>query len=285
MIYCAVNASGKYIPAVDMIKFPDGTFGGSLTQALLDDPKEIDLAWLYDGDHELFQLRCIVDTLKSLYPSKPVTLFMPYVPNARMDRVKRPGQLLTIRSFADMINGMNFSHVTVIDPHSDVTTALLDCVGVIEYASRSLLSMAMSCTATDLTNNVICYPDSGSAKRFHVPGVRTVTCEKVRNFDTGRIESVKLLKDCDLAGKTVYIVDDICSYGGTFHAAAQALKAEGVREVILVVSHCEDSILRGKLFDEHEDKLIRKVFTTNSIFRAKHPDIRVINLLTGELEK
>ena len=58
-------------------------------------------------------------------------------------------------------------------------------------------------------------------------------------------------------------MDDICSYGGTFHRAATALKEAGARKVYLYITHCENAIWRGKLPDSD---LIEKVFTTNSIY-------------------
>ena len=88
-----------------------------------------------------------------------------------------------------------------------------------------------------------------------------------------------MIGDVDLTDKNVFIVDDICSYGGTFHAAAKALKAAGANRIVLVVSHCEDSILKGKLFDPSETKLIDTVFTTDSIFRGQHPQIVVHKLI------
>ena len=279
MIYCSVNDENRYTAAVDSINFPDRTFGGKLCSSFCVKPDRVSLAWLYDGDHELFQLKCIVDTIRADYGDVPISLFLPYIPNARMDRVKSRRQLLTIKSFADVINSMHFSKVTVIDPHSDVSTALIDRVSVKEYATGVLLTDALIHTYANNRNRVVCYPDAGSAKRFSVTAIPTVTCEKVRDFNTGKIESVKLLGDVDLTDKDVFIVDDICSYGGTFHAAAKALKAAGAGRVVLVVSHCEDSILKGKLFDPSEDRLIDMVFTTDSIFRGRHPQIAVHKLI------
>lgn len=282
MIYCAINDENRYTAAVDSVNFPDRTFGGSLCRSLRMAPNRVSLAWLYDGDRELFQLKCIVDTIRADYGDVPISLFLPYIPNARMDRVKNRGQLLTIKSFANVINSMHFSKVTVIDPHSDVSTALIDRVSAEEYASGELLTKALIHTYTDGRDSVVCYPDAGSAKRFGALTIPTVTCEKVRDFNTGKIESVKLIGDVDLTDKNVFIVDDICSYGGTFHAAAKALKAAGANRIVLVVSHCEDSILKGKLFDPSEARLINMVFTTDSIFRGHHPQIVVHKLINLE---
>ena len=70
--------------------------------------------------------------------------------------------------------------------------------------------------------------------------------------------------------KSVIIRDDICSYGGTFVAAAKELRARGVESITLVVTHCENNILKGEVFD-----YIDKVITTDSICTAEHPKLEI----------
>ena len=73
-------------------------------------------------------------------------------------------------------------------------------------------------------------------------------------------------------GKDILIVDDICSYGGTFLHSAKKLKEFGANKIYLYVSHCENSILKGQLMSSG---LIERVFTTNSIFTESHERIEV----------
>lgn len=58
------------------------------------------------------------------------------------------------------------------------------------------------------------------------------------------------------------LIDDLCSYGGTFLLTAKKLKDLGAKEIYLLVGHCEDSIFSGSVFTSG---LIDKVFTTNTI--------------------
>ena len=61
----------------------------------------------------------------------------------------------------------------------------------------------------------------------------------------------------------VIIVDDICSYGGTFYYTLKELrKHEHIRRISLYVSHCEKSVFEGKLYNETD---IDMIYTTNSI--------------------
>lgn len=72
------------------------------------------------------------------------------------------------------------------------------------------------------------------------------------------------------------IVDDICSYGGTFIRSAEALAALGAENIYLFVSHCEDSALKGKLCACSH---IKQIYTTDSIFRERgNAKIKVFEL-------
>ena len=91
---------------------------------------------------------------------------------------------------------------------------------------------------------------------------------KHRNKE-GRIESYELMNFQD-GIKSVAIIDDICSYGGTFVSAAKALREKGVQNVVLIVSHCENNILKGEVFDNIDD-----VYTTDSICTVEHPHLHI----------
>lgn len=64
----------------------------------------------------------------------------------------------------------------------------------------------------------------------------------------------------------------ICSRGGTFTHTAKALKEAGAEEVMLYVTHCENTILKGTVLT---DGLISRVFATDSILRIDHEKISI----------
>ena len=69
------------------------------------------------------------------------------------------------------------------------------------------------------------------------------------------------------------IIDDICSRGGTFYHSAKKLKEHGANDIYLYVSHCENTILEGDLL---KGDLIKRVYTTDSIFIKSHEKIEVL---------
>ena len=223
-----------------------------------------EILWCYDSDSELFALQCIVDTLRDKEPLVQITLKMPYIPNARQDRCVS-GRIFTLKTFAKIISSMNFCRVKVFDPHSDVSTALIDRVEVMEESHLQFLDVA--CSDIGVSNNYtqIMYPDNGAAKKYGA-NEHNIVGYKHRNNE-GRIDSYSFTGLKENTARVI-IIDDICSFGGTFVAAAKALKEKGVKEVCLIVSHCEDNILKGELFD-----YIDRVYTTDSICTIEYPKL------------
>ena len=219
------------------------------------------ISWIYDDDSELFALWCIVNDIKRYDPFAKILLQMPYIPNARQDR-RVSGRIFTMKYFADMINAMGFSEVHVLDPHSDVSMALIDRSVEMKEDSAML-------TAHCMRYDAIMFPDAGAAKKYNVDDKDIIIGNKKRNAD-GRVESY------DIIGfkngiKSVAIRDDICSYGGTFAAAAFELRKRGVEEIALVVTHCENNIVKGGAIN-----YMNTVMTTDTICAVEHPKINIL---------
>ena len=229
------------------------------------------IEWFYESDDEMFILYCLVKHLEIYHPC---ALFLPYVPNARMDRVKNCEEVFTLKYFADFINSLNFIKVTILDPHSYVTPALIDRVEVIEptdYINRAIAKSKPT---------VIFFPDEGAMKRYS--NLIESDCGRVfgmkkRDWKTGKIEGLDIYGDINLLnGARVLIIDDICSRGGTFFHSALKLKEAGAANIDLYITHCEHTISEGELWSRND--LVNKIYTTNSIFHKHHERVEVFEV-------
>ena len=225
--------------------------------------------WLHYGqDSEIWKLALIVDALRRAN-IHILHLNIPYFPAARQDRVCVAGEPLSVKVFADFINAMKFSRVTIFDPHSEVTPALLDNVKVVDNVQFVGAALGELNALDGTSKTVLVSPDAGSNKKvanvakylYNVSGqeVDVVRADKLRNVATGQIIETTVYAD-DLTGKNCFIIDDICSKGGTFCALAKVLKAKGAARVTLVVSHFEGTA------DMHilKESGIDEVITTDS---------------------
>ena len=258
---------------VSFTSFPDGT-----TSFRFDTGKATiyDIKWLYDGDHECILVWHLANHIRSNRDrSVEINLIMPYIPNARMDRVKSGDEVFTLKWFADFINALGFDSVTAYDPHSSVSEALINrfqAIGVTRCVEEFVMKNIRETFGKQ--DILLCYPDEGASKRYssqiqgdYVFGI------KRRDWRTGKIQKLELVGADKVKDRTVLIVDDICSRGGTFTHTAKALKDAGAESIFLYVTHCENTIRDGSVLT---DGLITHVFTSDSIFRGEHERVSVI---------
>ncbi len=251
--------------------FPDGTLlVKEEVPKIYDENRRVDILWKFENNEEIVTLMYLTRHLQSNGVSD-VHLNMPYIPNARQDRVKTAEDIFTLKYFAELINLLNFKSVTVLDPHSYVSEALIN--NVIIKTPKLYIEQVMKKINDE--NLILFYPDEGAMKRYsgmidkpYAFGI------KKRDWKTGKIQGLdaagatELIKD-----NSVLIVDDICSRGGTFYFSAQKLKELGAENIYLYISHCENTILSGDILDSG---MIKKVFTTDSIFTKQDERIEVI---------
>ena len=261
-----------YARGIDISQFPDGTPHLKENPATAMDGF---VSWHYHDMNE-FPVVCMIGEYMKSRGYKPV-LYMPYIPNARMDRVHK-GDVFTLKYFAKMLNAVGFAEIHTLDAHSDVSVGLLD--NCINYQPINAIKKAIICSSPD----VIYFPDAGAMKRYESAihqccDKPILHGDKIRDWNTGEIKGLKVVGEDILKTMIrpkVLMIDDICAYGGTMYYSAKALKTAGAGDIDMYVTHCEDSILdrnKGKIFtDEH---LIDVVYTTDSILTKRNANILI----------
>lgn len=282
---------------VEVSHFPDGT------QCLLNFPSfspycngprtSCELYWRYENDEEYATLMYLTMHLREHHPSIEIYLTIPYLPNARMDRVKSDEEIFTLKYFCRFINWLNFTKVRILDVHSNVSLALLDRVEEIsvEPDIENVLSEVFCDTEDE--NCYIYFPDAGSMKRYGnlkcFKNYHILYGEKIRVWKTGEIKGLKIFnEDGDridnlngeiLKGKDIVMIDDIISYGGTLYHSANKLKALGANNIYAYATHVENSVLdkeRGTFIKSLEDGTVQHLYTANTIFSKTHEKISII---------
>ena len=266
--------------------FLDGTQRMTDVQMPANEDGDIKIKWHYQNDEELLTLYYLVNHMRDNGYAGRYILIMPYLPNARMDRVKSEKEVFTLKWFCKIINDMKFSRIYILDPHSNVSAALLDNAVIgspAKFVAMALYSMAAD--GVDVKNMVLYYPDSGAQKKYAelFPDMPCCYGKKQRDWKTGKITglSIENEMDSDLHGKTILMIDDIVSYGGTMYYGAEELKAMGAENIYAYVTHTEHSVLdkeKGKLLKSMENGTVKKLFTTDSIFMESNEHIEVFHV-------
>lgn len=191
-------------------------------------------AQLYSSN-DILELLMVTDALRRLGVSE-IELLCPYLPYARQDRVCNPGEALSLRVIADLLNSQNYSSVTTWDVHSDASRIVID--GHKDRYQSSFISSFLKRSGRRMT---LVAPDAGALKktidvsrRFDVPFIQA---NKIRNPVTGEITGTTV--NVQTYNNHFLIVDDICDGGRTFIQLARQLRLSlyKTRSVSLYVTH------------------------------------------------
>ena len=253
--------------------FPDKTILlKENVEKLITNKEEVVITWLFETNEELVVLHFLAMHLRSKGLNR-IILKLPFIPNARQDRVKNEEDVFTLKYFAQWINLLAFEKVIVLDPHSHVSEALFDRIQV-QSPKKYIDQVISRMTVSENEKLILFFPDEGAMKRYSsMYSIPYVFGIKKRDWTTGEINGLTLAGQTSLIkGAKVLIIDDICSKGGTFHFGAKELIKAGAKEINLYISHCEDVIFEGNLLKE---ECIQKIYTTNSIFTKNHERIEV----------
>lgn len=200
---------------------------------------------------------------------KHLGLVLPYFPAARQDRVCNPGESLTVKVFADLINSVGFEDVVIYSPHSEVTPALLNNVTELDLDADYIKRIVKQFHAAGWgAINIVC-PDAGAGKRVGKLAkvvaneyldlkVNLIRCEKVRDVSNGQLKEFYVAAEY-LEGLPTIICDDIVSMGGTFVGLGEQLKKRGAGPLVLFTSHADAQAGLEKM-----SEFFDKVYTSNS---------------------
>lgn len=218
--------------------FPGGEVHVKISECILDEIKEcpVTITARIGSSDDLMKLLLLTDALKRA-GAWSISLIMPYLPYARQDRVMVPGEPLSIKVFANIINDQMYHQVVCFDAHSDVGPALID--NYVGITNHKFVTEVLK----DKKDYYIVSPDAGAEKKVLkvVQAVNyqdeIVYCSKIREVSTGKILRADVNGFSNLHNKDCYIIDDICDGGGTFILLAKALKKLNAGKVNLIVSH------------------------------------------------
>ena len=170
-----------------------------------------------------------------------IELHVSYLLAARMDRVMQDGEPFSLKVVATMVNGAAFKKIKIFDPHSEVSTALIDRSCTVTNHSFVRDALADYLGKHAVADYCLVSPDAGALKKIHALArfldiENVVECMKERDLKTGALTNFQTTAE-NLSGQTCFIVDDICDGGGTFAGTAKMLKEKGAAQIVMIVSH------------------------------------------------
>ena len=215
---------------VEIKRFPDDECYVRVDEDL--DGEDVFIVQTTWPDKNIVELFLLQDAVKD-FDVASVTTVVPYFGYARQDKQFKPGEPISARAIARLIQSQTDEFITV-DVHAPTVTDWFEkatAKNVMAYPEigRFLKGVGVQ---------VILSPDEGrwdNAKRVaDVVGCDADYLEKER-IDGNTV--IMTPKNLDVKGKSVAIVDDIISTGGTIVKAAEQLRKHGARKVVAACTH------------------------------------------------
>ncbi|WP_068467974.1 ribose-phosphate diphosphokinase [Candidatus Protochlamydia phocaeensis] len=224
----------------------------------------------------LMELFIMIDALKRA-SADFITVILPYYAYARQDRLCPPNTSITAKLVANFLATAGIDHLITLDLHSEQIEGFFD-LPFTHLVSRPIL--LSYCKQFSLENAIIVAPDKGAikiasayAKQLNLP-IALIDKERINAFQV----NLNLFVG-DVAGKTVFIPDDMCSTAGTIVHAANACAELGAKQIIALIGH---GLFTGQAIENIERSPIDLLITTNSIphsQRVQHSHkIRILSI-------
>lgn len=240
----------------EKIVYPDGQLSVKIT-----DFTDRHIRERINSYNDLIFILSIVECCKS-NGYEDLTIFIPSLFGQRSDRRFSENQSFDLKIICNLINSCNFKEVLILDPHSEVSLALINNskkISSFDYIQRAVDRIDIN--RKDRGNPlVLVSPDSGSYKKCFEYGEKlnlpVVAAVKHRDLD-GKVDLTFM---GDVKDKDCLIVDDLGDGCYTFLVLADRLRKQGARKVYLYISHGFFSKGFGELV-----KVIDHIYCTNSV--------------------
>ncbi|MCB8821596.1 ribose-phosphate pyrophosphokinase [Microvirga rosea] len=234
------------------------------------------------NDH-LMELLIIIDALRRS-SARRITAVIPYFGYARQDRKPGPRTPISAKLVSNLITHAGADRVLTLDLHAGQIQGFFD-IPVDNLFAAPIMARDVK-ERLDGGDRMVVSPDVGGvvraralAKRIDAP----LAIVDKRRERPGESEVMNIIGD--VHGRSCILLDDIVDSGGTLVNAADALLANGAKEVYAYITH---GVLSGGAVSRIANSKLKELVITDSIMpteavKVAH-NIRVVPIaqLMGE---
>ncbi|MDK2973130.1 MAG: ribose-phosphate pyrophosphokinae [Candidatus Sumerlaeota bacterium] len=191
-----------------------------------------------------------------------VTAVIPYFGYARQDRKDQGRVALSAKLVANLITTAGADRVLAIDLHAGQLQGFFD-IPVDHLIAGPLLIRYVR--ERGLTDGCVVSPDVGNVKlsRDYANKLNMPLAIIDKHRPSANVAEVKaIIGATNIHNRDVLIFDDMIDTAGTICNAAEALRAEGAKEVYALATH---GVLSGPAIERLEASPIKEVVITNTI--------------------
>jgi ribose-phosphate pyrophosphokinase len=226
---------------------------------------------------KLCRLLFFISALKDA-SAKKVTAVIPYLCYARKDRKTKPRDPVTTRYIARLFESSGADGIITMDVHNLQAFQNAFTIPAENLEARKLFASHLFSILKE-EDLIIMSPDFGGVKRAE-QFLETMSKRLKKDLPFALMEKYRsggVVWGERIAGevsdKTVLIIDDLISTGGTIARAAAACRKAGAKKVLALATH---GLFTGNPDEKLGETALKQIITTNTIppFRLERTKIK-----------
>jgi len=267
-------ATSLNIPLVktQIKRFPDGEIYIRILETIKNE--QVTIIQTTYPDENIIELFLLLDAVKRA-GAKKITVVIPYFGYARQDKQFKEGEPISAAAIAKLISILADTVITV-DPHKE---HILDFFTV---PAASISAVApLSSFLKEKQIDLVLAPDHGAFNRAQ-KAAQLLDCD-VDYLEKTRIDGSTISmapKNLEVRGKTVAIIDDIISTGGTM---AEAIKQLHNQEATKLYVACTHGLFAGSAIKKLEEAGCEEIISTDTI-QTQFSTVSVSSALKEKLQ-
>ena len=227
------------------------------------------------GNDHLMELLIIMDALRRASADR-ITAVLPYYGYARQDRKAAPRTPISAKLVADLLTTAGANRILTIDLHAGQIQGFFNIPVDNLFALPVFLTYIKEHFGNDL---VIVSPDAGGMERARAYAKRlesSLAMIDKRRTGPNMAEVMNIVGD--VKGEKVVLVDDMVDTAGSLTQGAEALVAEGAREIYACCTH---PVLSGSAIERLQKSPVKELVVTDTIaLRKEAQECRKITALS-----
>jgi len=212
-------------------------------------------------NHNLMELLITVDAARRA-SARSITAVIPFFGYARQDRKDKSRMPITAKLVANLIQAAGIDRVITMDLHAAQIQGFFDIPVDHLSAEPTLVRYIWEKLEGNTKNLTVVSPDVGAvklAKQYSQALNSEFAIVAKHRVSATKVEAMNVIGD--VAGRDVFIIDDMTETAGTLCAAAKILKDNGASRIFAGVSH---AVIEELGFNRINESPIEEVITTNS---------------------
>ncbi len=241
--------------------FPDGELLVTLKEDVRGRDCYVLLPTCEPVNDNLMELLIYADSLRRS-SARRITAVIPYFGYGRQDRKDKGRTPITAKLVANLITEAGFQRVLALDLHAAQLQGFFD-LPVDHLSSAPVFYEYFTSIRDELADLVVVSPDVGNVKVAN--GYAEMLGGELAIVHKRRISGSEVIANTivgDVEGKTVLMVDDMISTGGTVCEAARVVMEHGARRCIVAATH---AVMVGKAVERIAASPISRVVVTDTI--------------------